>query len=460
MSAQQTPPYQPTPDEFEEHVLPLSVVERDEGQPREIFRKEKIASLAKSIKFIGLMNKIEVRHNPKKTGRYLIIAGECRYRALVSLGCKETVFKVYIGKRIDAYLRSVIENGQRQQLNVMEEARAFQRLIRDHDPSEDLLETITGHDIQTVRNRLKLLELDPRVQKLIEEERLPQTSALGLAQYQNDFGTQIRIANDLINGQVSLEFQTREKKLRTIRAPDSVDGQMSRALQFVWRTRSVIPSIEALIANPSGFRQAWDKLPAHAQKNLITQYRTMLSVAGRFIKMVLPAEIPESGEKPAPEPDEPDLQTAGNGTGKGAPNGSPPRAPLAPVRQPISISSGQPPASLEVSHLPEGRVERTGMVVRLLLANPGRHARVNLSRQRLRSIYACGDYPEETALGALRTLWANWDEDPIKYQGKHREFLKLKDEIRSGFGAKTFEEAMRKVWMEDRTLDPVNLALL
>jgi len=145
-------------------VLKISQVEPNRNQPRKQFDKESLQELAGSIKQYGIIQPIIVA---KKEDYYEIIAGERRWRAAKMAGLKEVpvVIKEYSEKEIAEI--SLIENIQRENLNPIEEAKAYKSLIEEYNlTQEELSERISKSRTQ-ITNTMRLLKLHDKVQKML-----------------------------------------------------------------------------------------------------------------------------------------------------------------------------------------------------------------------------------------------------------------------------------------------------
>jgi ParB family chromosome partitioning protein len=160
----------PSPSPVEENLnLPINSIEPNPLQPRRIFQSEKLAELAQSIQANGIIQPLVVR---KSGDRYELVAGERRWRAAKIAGL-ETVPVVVRPIADDRLLEvSLIENIQREDLNPMETASAFEQLGREFNLSAEDIGQRTGKDRTTVVNFLRLLNLPPEVRRLVEDRRL------------------------------------------------------------------------------------------------------------------------------------------------------------------------------------------------------------------------------------------------------------------------------------------------
>ncbi len=152
-----------------ETFIDIDSVEPNKDQPRESFNEESIKELSDSIKQYGIIQPLILQKNDDI---YNIIAGERRWRAAKIAGLKEVpaIIKEYT---IEATLAiALIENIQREDLNPIEEAKAFQNLINEYDLTQDKLADKVSKSRTSITNSLRLLKLDERVQQLLVEEKI------------------------------------------------------------------------------------------------------------------------------------------------------------------------------------------------------------------------------------------------------------------------------------------------
>ncbi|RLB43320.1 MAG: hypothetical protein DRH30_03315 [Deltaproteobacteria bacterium] len=139
-------------------------------QPRRRMGAEGLAELAASIREHGVLEPILVRKRP--AGGLEIIAGERRWRAAQQAGLKEVPIFVHELGDEAAFEAALVENLQREDLNPMETARAFQRLVDDYGYTQEIIATKVGKERSTVANALRLLKLPKDVMELIEDGEL------------------------------------------------------------------------------------------------------------------------------------------------------------------------------------------------------------------------------------------------------------------------------------------------
>lgn len=163
-------------------TLPVDRIEPSRFQPRKDIDLERLRELADSIKAHGVVQPIVVRAGGND--RYELVAGERRWRAARLAGLAE--IPVVVRKLDDraALALALIENIQREDLNPLEQAEAMYRLVGEFDMTHQQLAEAVGKSRTTVTNLLRLLDLHPKVKKLLAENRIEMGHAralLGLA---------------------------------------------------------------------------------------------------------------------------------------------------------------------------------------------------------------------------------------------------------------------------------------
>lgn len=144
--------------------ISMNSIKANEGQPRKSFDEEKIEQLASSIKEHGVVQPIVLK---KDGDNYTIVAGERRWRAAKSIGLKEIPAVVMELTEKQVLEISLIENIQREDLNPIEEALAYEKLIEEFHLTQEELSIRIGKSRTAVTNCLRLLNLDNRVQEYL-----------------------------------------------------------------------------------------------------------------------------------------------------------------------------------------------------------------------------------------------------------------------------------------------------
>src|ERR1700693_848745 len=149
--------------------IDIDLIEPSPYQPRTRFREEALDELARSIQSSGIIQPLVVR--PIGT-RFQLIAGERRWRAAQRAGLASVSVIVRQVSDEIALEMTLVENIQREDLNAIEAARAFERLMEEAQLTQEAVAERTGKDRATVANSIRLLKLEPTIQDWIEESKL------------------------------------------------------------------------------------------------------------------------------------------------------------------------------------------------------------------------------------------------------------------------------------------------
>lgn len=147
----------------------IDLIDPSPYQPRVRFREEALEELAQSIRSTGIIQPLVLR---TIAGRYQLLAGERRWRAAQRAGLQRVPAVVREVRDEQALEITLVENIQREDLNPMEQARAFDRLISEFSITQEDVASRTGKDRATVANAIRLLKLEPQIQQLLEEGKL------------------------------------------------------------------------------------------------------------------------------------------------------------------------------------------------------------------------------------------------------------------------------------------------
>ena len=150
--------------------IPLNLIEPNPNQPRIHFDEEALSELAASIRELGVLQPILVR--TVDGDRYQIVAGERRWRAARRAGLATVPAMVRDVDEATSVEQALVENLQREDLNPLEEAAAYQQLIEDFQLTHDEVAKRVGRSRAAVTNTMRLLQLPPAVQHLVSENRL------------------------------------------------------------------------------------------------------------------------------------------------------------------------------------------------------------------------------------------------------------------------------------------------
>lgn len=214
--------------------IDYSAIVPNQFQPRKEFNEEEISSLAQSISIHGLLQPILVRQ--KAANNYEIISGERRLRALRFLGKDKIpcVVRQNVSDREISEM-ALVENIQREDLNDIEKADAYQQLILDHDYSHDQLAKQIGKSRTAITNTLRLLNLPEEIKAMIREKKISTGHARALLAIENN-NKRLLLANKIINENLSVrdvEKETQEQtghKKNKLNKIDAIDPNLAEAV--------------------------------------------------------------------------------------------------------------------------------------------------------------------------------------------------------------------------------------
>lgn len=184
--------------------IPVVKIKTNNNQPRKYFDEEKIEELALSIKENGLLQPISV---VKKDTHYLLIAGERRFRACSLLQMKEVPCIVIKQNDEDTDLLAIIENIQRENLSVIEEAISYTLMIEKYNFTQTELAKKLGKKQATIANKIRLLKLQPEVKQELEKKTITERHARALLSIERD--KQLDFLQKIIKNQLNVK-QTEE----------------------------------------------------------------------------------------------------------------------------------------------------------------------------------------------------------------------------------------------------------
>lgn len=192
-------------------MISLSLIDPNKEQPRKKFDEESLKELADSIKVHGVLQPILV---VKRNERYLIVAGERRWRASKLAGIKEIPCIVEEFTNAEIKEISIIENLQRKDLTPIEEAKAIKELIDEFGWTQEVVAERLGKSRPAISNTLRILSLEPEVIEMIENGKLSAGHAKSLVVV-TDRDAQIRLAKQVCDKKLTvrdLEQAVKNKK--------------------------------------------------------------------------------------------------------------------------------------------------------------------------------------------------------------------------------------------------------
>jgi len=195
---------------------------RNKLQPRKYFNKENLIELTNSIKERGVIQPIVVRPDKSSSGKYEIIAGERRWLASQNAGLHEVPVVILDVDDEKSLEFAIVENVQRQDLNPIEEARGYQKLVDDFDYNQDKLSKFIGKSRSHIANSLRLLSLSEEILLMVEQGALSAGHARSLIGLNNSYELAKKIVEKKLSVRQAevLARQIRNKKFKLIHKKD------------------------------------------------------------------------------------------------------------------------------------------------------------------------------------------------------------------------------------------------
>jgi len=206
---------------------------RNKYQPRKYFSKDSLEELTNSIRERGIIQPIVVRPDKVSDGKYEIIAGERRWLASQNAGLHEVPVVVLNIDDVKSLEFAIVENVQRQDLNPIEEARGYQKLIDEFTYDQDKISKFIGKSRSYIANSLRLLSLPNDVLSMVEQNSLSAGHARTLVGLQNA----TVIAKKILDKKLSvrqaeaLARQFRNKKFKLVQKKDSNILNLQKTLE-------------------------------------------------------------------------------------------------------------------------------------------------------------------------------------------------------------------------------------
>ena len=213
-------------------MVSLSLVEPNRKQPRKSFNEDKLEELADSIKQQGVLIPLMVRHNGNM---FEIIAGERRWRASKKAGLKEIPVIIRDDLTEEQIFEiQLIENIQREDLNPIEEALGYERLIKEFHMKQDEVAEKVSKSRVAITNSMRLLKLSPEVQQMVIDEKLTTGHARALISVE-DPDKQIALAERIFDEKLSV--REAEKIVKQLDKPvkEKVEKKKNDSLEAVYR---------------------------------------------------------------------------------------------------------------------------------------------------------------------------------------------------------------------------------
>ena len=207
-------------------------------QPRRVFATDALADLVLSIKEKGVLQPLLVRKNPKKSTGYEIIAGERRFRASKMAGLKTVpvIIKQFSNK--DALEVALIENLQREDLNPLEEAESYKRLLQEFKYTQEELSKVIGKSRSHLSNMMRLLELPDEIKQMVEKKELTVGHARALLSAQDPISLAMEVLKKGYSVRKTERLASKKgsglaKSRQSVEKPDDIivlENELSRVL--------------------------------------------------------------------------------------------------------------------------------------------------------------------------------------------------------------------------------------
>ena len=208
---------------IETNKVSINNISRNKFQPRKHISKESLEELTNSIKQQGVIQPIVVRPDKSNDGKYEIIAGERRWLASQNAGLHEVPVVILNIDDVKSLEFAIVENVQRQDLNPIEEAKGYQRLVDDFNYNQEKLSQFIGKSRSYIANSLRLLSLPDDILLMVQQGNLSAGHARSLIGLNNS----VEIAKKIIQKKLSvrqseiLVRQFRDKKFKLVSKKDS-----------------------------------------------------------------------------------------------------------------------------------------------------------------------------------------------------------------------------------------------
>ncbi|MGW2405714.1 ParB/RepB/Spo0J family partition protein [Streptomyces sp. NPDC001739] len=275
--------------------VPLDAITPNPRQPREVFDEDALAELITSIKEVGLLQPVVVRQT--EPGRYELIMGERRWRACRAAGLEKIPAIVRATEDEKLLLDALLENLHRAQLNPLEEAAAYDQLLKDFQCTHDELADRIGRSRPQVSNTLRLLKLSPSVQKRLAAGVLSAGHARALLSVE-DSEEQDHLARRIVAEGLSVRSVEEIVTLMgsTPTSPSKAKGPRAGA--------RVSPALTGLASRLSDRFETRVKVDLGQKKGKIVVEFASMDDLERILGTLAPGEGPVLGQSLAEENDE------------------------------------------------------------------------------------------------------------------------------------------------------------
>lgn len=212
-----------------EQMIKITKIEPNRSQPRRNFEEDSLIELSESIKQFGILQPLIVQ---KKDDYYEIIAGERRWRAAKMAGLKEVPVIIKDFTKQEVVEIALIENIQRENLNPIEEAMAFKRLLTEFNLKQDEVAERVSKSRTAVTNSMRLLKLNDKVQQMLIDDMITTGHARALLAI-DDKDQQYSLANKIFDEKLSV--RETEKLIKAIKKPKKITEKEPEDHAFIYK---------------------------------------------------------------------------------------------------------------------------------------------------------------------------------------------------------------------------------
>jgi len=219
-------------------MLDIENIHPSTRQPRKHFDDSRLDELAETIRNQGIIQPLVVRN--RESGGYELIAGERRWRAAQRAGLHQVPAVVRETSESQAFELALVENLQREDLNPIEEAEAYQYMLAEHGHTQESLSVRVGKDRSTVANALRLLKLPPAVRAMVRENHLSMGHARALLGLEDDQSIE-RLARMAASRSLSVrQVEALVKRERSTESRPAAPEQSPEARDLVHRLEQAL----------------------------------------------------------------------------------------------------------------------------------------------------------------------------------------------------------------------------
>ena len=268
--------------------LPTSSIEPNPHQPREVFDEQALNTLAESIREVGVLQPVLVR---EVENGYELIAGERRWRAARRVGLQTIPAIVRVADDALALQQAIVENVQREALDPLEEAAAYQQLIEDFDLTHDDVARRIGKSRAAVTNCLRILQLPPTVHRYIHDGSLKRGHAIALLGTP-DRAFQEQLARRAVSDDLSVRAVEDAVRARTEPAAD-VAERVARATKKL--RPPGLPELENLLSDHLDTRVTVVMSDADKRGRVVVEFADLEDLERIYRRMTDGATAPTAG---------------------------------------------------------------------------------------------------------------------------------------------------------------------